>query len=36
VREFDAVRAEVEACLAPLARRLSLSVGFTADRRWVA
>jgi cation diffusion facilitator family transporter len=36
VRELDAVRAEVEACLAPLARRLSLSVGFTADRRWVA
>ena len=36
VREFDAVRAELEACLAPLARRLSLSVGFTADRRWVA
>jgi cation diffusion facilitator family transporter len=33
---FDAVRARIHDQLAPLADRLSMSVGFTADRRWVA
>jgi predicted Co/Zn/Cd cation transporter (cation efflux family) len=33
---FDAVRTRIHDELTPLADRLSISVGFTADRRWVA
>ncbi|HZZ46260.1 MAG TPA: cation diffusion facilitator family transporter [Pseudonocardia sp.] len=36
VDDFDAVRARIHDQLAPLADRLSMSVGFSADRRWVA
>jgi cation diffusion facilitator family transporter len=33
---FDTIRARLHDQLAPLADRLSMSVGFTTDRRWVA
>jgi predicted Co/Zn/Cd cation transporter (cation efflux family) len=36
VTAFDAVREQLWERLAPLGQRLSMSVGFTADRRWVA
>lgn len=36
VDEFDAVRQDIHDLLAPLGRPASVSVGFTADRRWVA
>lgn len=36
VEAFDAVRAELWDRLAPFGQRLAMSVGFTADRRWVA
>jgi cation diffusion facilitator family transporter len=34
VRQFDAVRADLERRLQPLGLATSMSVGFTADRRW--
>lgn len=36
VLDFDAVREELWNRFAPLGHRLSMSVGFTADRRWVS
>ena len=35
VRQFDDIRAELQERLGPLGDPLAMSVGFTADRRWV-